>query len=184
MEDKNNDNNPRISQSCEGAIKNSTSHKHNEDNHTPVLPVCKTLEAIRNALSPTAETEYYSKYTEELVLPFDDCEALNNTEAIKELHKAIDQIYKAQYGRYRSLHLSQDFYAVLERKDKQGNTTHPHWHVLMTEQTSMSTGLVQKIWKHGEAWVRDKETNPMFNAHNYIIEYLHKDENAYHYLGE
>lgn len=171
----------RISLSSESAMQSSTSHK---DNDTPVLPVVsKTLEAIRKALSPDAETEYYSKYTEEIVLPFDNCKALNNPDAIKELHKAIDQIYKAQYGRYRSLHLSQDFYAVLERKDKQGNTTHPHWHVLMTEQTSMSVGLVQKIWKHGEAWVRDRETNPLFNTHNYITGYLNKDEDAYHYLG-
>lgn len=172
-----------------------------------------TLEAIRNELSPAycvtdegylfaneeertafvnkmklfeAEDNYYDKYTDEVILPFDHIKSITRPEALKELHKGLDKLYKKLYGRYRSTKSKQDFFAVLEFKDKYKKTTHPHWHVLLSlpanKQNELNEELVAKSWKHGVALLRDTEASPLYNTYEYIYDYLTKDPRSYHVM--
>jgi len=132
------------------------------------------------------EHDYYEKYTHEVVLSFDRS-MISRNDAVTELHKAMNRLHQWIYGRYRGEHVKQDIYAVLERRDKFGNTTHPHWHVLiyLPEREGMNeltSSRAEKSWKHGGVWVRDTENDPIYDAYSYIHKYLKKDPQAYHHI--
>lgn len=129
--------------------------------------------------------DYYSKYKNELCLSFTKSK-ITKADARKELHKFLNKLYAKLYGRYRAKYVNQDIYAVLEFKDKNKQTTRPHWHLLLAlpdkeKNNELTSELISKMWKHGESWVREEA---MTDPHLYVMDYLTKNADSYHYLGE
>lgn len=128
--------------------------------------------------------DYYSKYKNELCLSFTKS-SLSKADARKELHKFLNKLFKKLYG-MSSKYVNKDIYAVLEFKDKNKQTTRPHWHLLLAlpdkeKNNELTSELISKMWKHGESWVREEA---MTDPHLYVMDYLTKNADSYHYLGE
>jgi hypothetical protein len=141
--------------------------------------------------------DYYDKYTHEIVLSFDNEEYRNkqpsNEEALPLLKRAVVRVYEKLYGKHNVEGMRFDYYAVLERRDKIGNNTHAHWHVLLhfpagRKRLNLTEDIVKASWMYrrrsiGSSWARDVGKEPMTNVRQYIHDYLTKDPNAYHYTG-
>ena len=141
--------------------------------------------------------DYCRKYTHEIVLSFDNKQYRkiqpSNEEAFPPLKRTLIRVYEKLYGKHNVKGMKFDYYAVLERKDKNKKKTHAHWHVLLhfpvgRKRHELTEELVNGSWTYkrqsiGNSWVRDLEKRPMTNVCRYINDYLTKDPNAYHYKG-
>lgn len=133
-----------------------------------------------------AETQYYSKYTHEVILTYTKLLTLKQHK--KTMNTYMIKLYRKLYGKHNVDDMTFDYYAVLEWKDKYNNQVHKHWHVLIhlpedKKHWELNQEFVnQRLkWKHGTMWVREE---PMYDSYAYIHDYLMKDKTALHYIGE